>query len=54
MFTRPSSRYRRTISTTSDLLCPTQVRCGMGVIEVSLAMWTTIWRVLSRVDPPAP
>ena len=38
----------------SSVVCPTQVRCAIGSIEVSRAIRPVIATVRSRVVPPAP
>ena len=42
------------MASSSARVCPTQVRCAIGVSEVSWAIRLVIRTVESRVEPPAP
>src|SRR3954451_12940880 len=53
-FWTPARASESRMSSSSVTVCPTQVRCAIGVIEVSLAIRPVISMVRSRVVPPAP
>ncbi len=50
----PDSASEPRIRLSSSVVCPTQVRCAIGSIEVSRAMRPVMATVRSRVVPPAP
>ena len=54
MFSIPASWYWRSSDTRSSGWWAMQVRWAMAVMPASRWMWTTMSRVRSRVEPPAP
>ena len=50
----PPSAYARRIARSSSAVWPTQVRCAIGVSDVSFAIREVTRMVPSRVVPPAP